>query len=103
MIELSSTDTNQHSAIVSAIDNRQRNRQSSLRRSPICNRGFNRHSPIDTRQRRRHRVDIKDGVPYHIPTLMLEVKGMVEKARRVPNGDRQLPIELSIGDWCSTT
>jgi imidazolonepropionase-like amidohydrolase len=30
---------------------------------------------------------IKDGIPYHVPTLMLEVKEMVEKARRVPNGD----------------
>ena len=24
---------------------------------------------------------IKDGVPYHVPTLMKEVKDMVEKAR----------------------
>ena len=24
---------------------------------------------------------IKDGIPYHVPTLMKEVKDMVEKAR----------------------
>ena len=24
---------------------------------------------------------IKDGIPYHVPTLMKEVKGMVAKAR----------------------